>query len=67
MEVKEPIMKLRNKTVRDIGQALWLPKSSVWNIIKTKESTGELSSQKGRGCKTSTIIEDRRILTIINK
>ena len=63
-------MRLRNKnkTVRDISQTLGLPKSTVWNIIKKKESTGELTNRKGTGRprKTSTA-DDRRILSIIKK
>uniref|UniRef100_A0A0E9WKU5 Transposase IS30-like HTH domain-containing protein n=1 Tax=Anguilla anguilla TaxID=7936 RepID=A0A0E9WKU5_ANGAN len=70
MKVKEPIIRLKNerKTVRDIAQTLGLPKSTVWNIIKKKESTGELSNRKGPGRprKTSTV-DDRRILTIMKK
>ncbi|XP_078267289.1 transmembrane and coiled-coil domain-containing protein 6 isoform X2 [Rhinoraja longicauda] len=70
MKVKEAIMRLRNKnkTVGDISQNLGLPKSTVWSIIKKKESTGELTNRKGTGRprKTSTA-DDRRILSVIKK
>uniref|UniRef100_A0A0E9WCK4 HTH psq-type domain-containing protein n=1 Tax=Anguilla anguilla TaxID=7936 RepID=A0A0E9WCK4_ANGAN len=49
------------KKKRDISQTLGLPKSTVWNIIKKKESTGELGNNKGPGRprKTSTVDDQR--------
>ena len=43
MKVKEAIMRLRNKNTmfRDIGKTIDSAKSTVWNIIKKKENTGE--------------------------
>ena len=51
----------------EISQTLGLPKSTVWNIIKKKESTGQLTNRKrtGRPRKTSTASD--RILSIIKK
>ena len=64
MKVKGAIMRLRNRkhSLRR-GRT-----SDVWNIIKKKESNGELSKQKGTGRprKTSTV-DDGRILTIRKK
>ena len=70
MKVKKAIMRLRNKnkTVGDISQTLDLPKSTVWNIIKKKESTVELTNRKGTGRPRKTFTaHDRRILSIMKK
>ena len=46
-------MKLRNKkkAIRDIGQSIDLQKCTVWNVIKNKEDTAELSNHNGTGRK----------------
>jgi len=43
-------------------------KSTVCNILKNKEQTGELSDTKrpGRPQKT-TVVDDQRILSLVNK
>jgi len=43
-------------------------KSTVRNILKNKEQTGELSDAKrpGRPQKT-TVVDDQRILSLVNK
>lgn len=45
IKVKEAIMRLKkkNNNIRVFGQTLGLPKSTVWNIIKNKERTGEFT------------------------
>ncbi|KAJ8353878.1 hypothetical protein SKAU_G00214450 [Synaphobranchus kaupii] len=70
MSVKQAIMKLKNenKTIRDIAEAVDLPKSTVWNIVKKQERTGELRNGKpsGRPRKT-TVVDDQKILSIVKK
>ncbi len=45
-----------------------MAKTTVWNILKKKERTGELSNTKrpGRPRKT-TVVDDRRILSLVKK
>ncbi len=45
-----------------------MAKTTVWNILKKKERTGELSNTKrpGRPWKT-TVVDDRRILSLVKK
>uniref|UniRef100_A0A8C5M9G9 Transposase n=1 Tax=Leptobrachium leishanense TaxID=445787 RepID=A0A8C5M9G9_9ANUR len=57
-------LKKQNKRTRTLGVA----KTTVWNILKKKERTGELSNTKrpGRPRKT-TVVDDRRILSLVKK
>ena len=68
--VKQAIIRLKNqnKPIREIGKTLGVAKSTVWNILKKKERTGELSNTKrpGRPRKT-TVVDDRRILSLVKK
>ena len=68
MNVKEAIMRLRNKNETDIGRTLGLSKSTVWNTIRKKENTGELTDRKGTGSTRQTpIADDRRIISMIKE
>ncbi len=54
--------------IREIAKTLGVAKTTVWNILKKKERTGELSNTKrpGRPRKT-TVVDDRRILSLVKK
>ncbi|KAG5856999.1 hypothetical protein ANANG_G00013870 [Anguilla anguilla] len=70
MPVKQAIIKLKNekKSIRDIAETLGVSKSTVWNIIKKQERTGQLINSKssGRPRKTS-VVDDQKILSIVKK
>ncbi len=67
LSVKQAIIRLKkqNKPIREIAKTLGVAKTTVWNILKKKERTGELSNTKrpGRPRKT-TVVDDRRILSL---
>ena len=52
-------LKIQNKPIREITKTFGVAKSTVWNIFKKKERTGELSNTKrpGRPRKT-TVVDD---------
>ncbi len=60
--------KKQNKPIREIAKTLGVTKTTVWNILKKKERTGELSNTKrpGRPRKT-TVVDDRIILSLVKK
>ncbi len=70
LSVKQAIIRLKkqNKPIREIAKTLGVAKTTVWNILKKKECTGELSNTKrpGRPRKT-TVVDDRRILSLVKK
>ncbi len=70
LSVKQAIIRLKkqNKPIREIAKTLGVAKTTVWNILKKKERTGELSNTKrpGRPRKT-TVVDNRRILSLVNK
>ena len=70
LSMKQAIIRLKNlnKPIREIAKTLVVAKSTVWNILKKKERTGELSNTKrpGRPRKT-TVVDDRRILSLAKK
>ncbi len=70
LSVKQAIIRLKkqNKPIRDRAKTLGVAKTTVWNILKKKERTGELSNTKrpGRPRKT-TVVDDRRILSLVKK
>ena len=70
LSVKQAIirMKNQNKPIREIAKTFGVAKSTVWNILKKKERTGELSNTKipGRPRKT-TVVDDRIILSLVKK
>ena len=70
LSVKQAIIRLknRNKPIREIAKTLGVAKSTVWNILKKKERTGELSNTKrpGRPQKI-TVVDDRRIISLVKK
>ena len=61
-------LKNQNKPVREIAETLSVAQSTVWNILKKKECTSELSNTKrpGRPWKT-TMVDDKRILSLVKK
>jgi transposase-like protein len=63
LSVKQAIIRLknRNKPIREIAKTLGVAKSTVWNILKKKERTGELSNTKrpGRPRKTTVVDEPK--------
>ncbi len=70
LSVKQAIIRLKkqNKPIREIAKTLGVAKTTVWNILKKKKRTGELSNTKrpGRPRKT-TVVDDRRILSLVKK
>ncbi len=73
-QVKQTIVRLdkQNKCIREIagtfGVATVCIKSRVWNILRKKEHTSELSNIKRYGCpRRTTVVDDRRILTMKKK
>ncbi len=70
LSVKQAIIRLKkqNKPIREIAKTLGVAKTTVWNILKKKERTGELSNTKrpGRPRKT-TVMDDWRILSLVKK
>lgn len=70
LSVKQAIIRLKKqkKTIREIAKILGVAKTTVWNILKKKECSGELSNAKrpGRPPKT-TVVNDRRILSLVKK
>ncbi|CAJ0948004.1 unnamed protein product [Ranitomeya imitator] len=70
MQVKQAILKLRKqkKPIREIATILGVAKSTVWYILRKKESTGELINAKrpGRPRKT-TVVDDRRIISMVKR
>ncbi len=70
LSVKQAIIRLKkqNKTHQRDSKNIRRAKTTVWNILKKKERTGELSNTKrpGRPRKT-TVVDDRRILSLVKK
>ena len=70
LSVKQPIIRLKNpnKPIREIAKTLGVAKSTVWNVLKKKIRTGELSNTKipGRPQRT-TVVDDGRILSRVKK
>ena len=64
----KPSLGWKKKPIREIAKTLGVAKSTVWNILKKKERTGELSNTKrpGRPRKT-TVVDDRIILSLVKK
>lgn len=46
LEEKQAIFELRNerKSIRDIEQTLFIVKTRIWNVLKSKETNGVLSN-----------------------
>ncbi len=70
LSVKQAIIRLKkqNKPIREIAKTLGVAKTTVWNILKKKERTGELSNTKrpGRPRKT-TVVDDWIIISLVKK
>uniref|UniRef100_A0A8C5MUE3 Transposase Tc1-like domain-containing protein n=1 Tax=Leptobrachium leishanense TaxID=445787 RepID=A0A8C5MUE3_9ANUR len=70
LSVKQAIIRLKKqiKPIREIARTLGMVKTTVWNILKKKERTGELSNTKipGRPRKTM-VVDDRRNLSLVKK
>ncbi len=70
LSVKQAIIRLKkqNKPIREIAKTLGVAKTTVWNILKKKERTGELSNTKRPGKTTENNCgDDRRILSLVKK
>ena len=70
MQVKQAILKLRKqkKPIREIATILGVAKSTVWYILRKKESTGELINAKRPGCpQKTTVVDDRRIISMVKR
>ncbi len=70
LSVKQAIIRLKkqNKPIREIAKTLGVAKTTVWNILKKKECTGELSNTKRPGRpRKKTMVDDRRILSLVKK
>ena len=70
MVEKQTILKLRKegKSIRAIGQTLSIASTTIWNVLKKKETTGVLSNrcQTGQPRKT-TLVDDRNIVRAAKK
>ena len=70
LSVKQAIIRLKNqnKPIREIVHLATPNVFAVWNILKKKGRTGELSNTKrpGRPRKT-TVVDDRRIISLVKK
>lgn len=70
MGEKQAIVKLRKegKSTRAIGQTLGIASTTIWNVLKKKETTGVLSNRRptGRPRKT-TVVDDRNIVRAVKK
>ncbi len=60
LSVKQAIIRLKkqNKPIREIAKTLGVAKTTVWNILKKKERTGELSNTKRPGRPRKTTVVD---------
>lgn len=70
MPVKEAIIALKkeNKSLREIARALGVAKSTIWYILKKKESTGKLCNVKRPGRpRKSPKVADGKILSLAKK
>ncbi|TKS81341.1 Transposable element [Collichthys lucidus] len=70
LSVKQAVIRLKNlnKPIREIAKTLGVAKSTVWNILKNKECTGELSNTKRpRRPRKTTVVDDRRTLSLVKK
>lgn len=70
MGEKQAIVKLRKegKSTRAIGQTLGIASTTIWKVLKKKETTGVLSNRRptGRPRKT-TVVDDRNIVRAVKK
>uniref|UniRef100_A0A8C5N2V1 Transposase n=1 Tax=Leptobrachium leishanense TaxID=445787 RepID=A0A8C5N2V1_9ANUR len=70
LSVKQAIIRLKkqNKPIREVARTLGVAKTIVWNILKKKERTSELSNTKipGRPRKT-TVVDNQRIISMVKK
>jgi hypothetical protein len=68
MGEKQAIVKLRKegKSTRAIGQTLGIASTTIWNVLKKKETIGVLSNRRrtGRPRKT-TVVDDRNIVRAV--
>ena len=70
LSVKQAIIRLKkskqNRSER-LEKTLGVAKSTVWNILKKKERTGEPSNTKRPGRSRKTTVVDERILSLVKK
>ncbi len=70
IQVKQTIVRLQkqNKSIREIAGTFGVAKSTVWCILRKRESTSELSNIKRPGCpQRTTVVDDLRILSMVKK
>ncbi len=70
LSVKQAIIRLKktNKPIREIAKTLGVAKTTVWNILKKEERTGKAQQhQKTRKTTETTVVDDRRILSLVKK
>ncbi len=69
MKVKHIIVRLQkqNKSIREIAGTLGVAKSTVWYILKKRQSTGaELRNIKRTGrLQRTTVVDDQKILSMV--
>ncbi len=60
IQVKQTIVRLQkqNKSIREIAITFGVAKSTVWCILRKRESTSELSNIKRPGCPQRTTVVD---------
>ena len=70
MGEKQAIVKLREdgKSIRAIAQTLAIASTTIWNVLKKKETTGVLSNRRGTGRPRKTAaVDDRNIVRAVKK
>ena len=69
LSVKPAIIRLKNqnKPIREIAKTLGVAKSTVWNILKKKECTELSNTKRPRRPQKTTVVDDRRILSLVKK
>lgn len=70
MREKQTILKLREegKSIRAIAQTLGIASTTIWNIMKKKETTGVLSNRHRTGRpRVTTAVDDRNIVRAVKK
>ncbi|MCI4387222.1 hypothetical protein PGIGA_G00071680 [Pangasianodon gigas] len=69
MGEKQAILKLRKeeKSIRAIAQELGIANTTIWNVLKKKETTCVLTTGHGTGRPRKTTADDRNIVRAVKK
>lgn len=70
MGEKQTILKLREegKSIRAIAKTLGIATTTIWNVLKKKETTGVLSNKHRTGRpRVTTAVDDRNIVRAVKK